>query len=350
MGGDGRKRKVKKTNDKTKKSSQRGGAPATVVVDLHLDLRGLTVLPAGAADPSGRGRPPVVDPPVVPVARAVPTGAAAAAEPATASGPAIALGPVPADQAVDPAGGPVAGRADVAGPSWPLGPHYLRWVEGKGADAWARFKLRSADWYLEALEFAEREVGLDRFVGVEMAIDGVLSSLCAGVDAAAQALLEEVERFAGPSPLRTHRPAADDWTVLVALAEGAGIELASARPVVLAVRGSEDETEGWLTQLQRLRTLAVRRNVLVRRPNVDGAARSRLLEVPGLGQRPVVRYLHATRRRADGLVEALLADVDSLARERQRPGPRAGAGRLPLPDLAARADLLGARWRSSGTR
>lgn len=335
MGGDGRKGGRKR--NKRKKGKRGSAEPATIVVDLHLDLRGLTVLAEG----TGGG----------PVRTAAAIGGATPADALSEPKVATLAGTVEPTTGLDDAAGSArAGRTDevvVAGPRgpvWPLGPHYLRWVEGKGADAWARFKLRAADWYLEALEVAEREVGLDRFVGVEMAIDGVLFSLCAGIDAAAQALLDEVERFAGPSPLRAHRPVGEDWTVLVALAEGAGVELASGRAIHLAVRGDEEDADGWLTELQRLRALAVRRNVLVRRPNIDGAARSRLLDVPGLGQRPVLRYLRRARRRADALVEAMLADLDSLARERARPSPRPGLGRAVLPDLSARADVLGARW------
>ena len=332
-----------------------------------MDLRGLSVVAERAG--ADRGDAPLLDQ----GAPAVGGAAAAQGEPVVAPGPGrepgrpavigTTLAPAPSASSSDlvlasPAPGSEAGRheepgeldealvpgAGPTGPAWPLGPHYLRWVEGKGVDAWARFKLRAAEWYVEALEVAQREVGLDRFVGVEMAIDGALSSLCAGVDAAGHALVEEVERFAGDVPLRSHRPAGGDWTVLVGLAEGVGIELGSARAIDRAVRGDEEDPEGWLPQLQRLRELAVRRNVLVRCPNVDGSGRDRLLDVPGLGQRPVVRYLRKAGRRADGLVEALLADVDSLARERLRPSRRPGVRRQALPDLAKRADVLGARW------
>lgn len=297
---------------KRKKGEQkrREDAPAKIVVDLRFDLRGLTVQ---AADTNR-----------------TPTTAHHAHE----------------DLHLDVTdGAPDATTAEPIplGPSWPLGPHYLRSVEGKGAAAWARFKLHAADWYLEALEDAERKVGLDRFVGVEMAIDGVLASLCAGVDAAAEALVDEIERLVGPTAARAHRRASGDWTVLVAVAQAANFALGSARALEHAVRRDEEGTSGWLTELQRLQSLTLRRNVLVRRPNVAGADRSRLLDVPGLGPRPVLRYLQKARRRTDGLVEILLTDLDDLTDEAQKRRSRSGPPRAGLPDLSARAGLLGPR-------
>lgn len=310
MGGGGRKRQ----KDKQRRSCE----PATIVIDLRVDLH------AGGAVAEAAGAMPAAI--------------------ASADGVVSDCGSDhrPAGEAPDA----ISTAADLAGPPWPLGPHYLRWVEGKGVDAWARFKLRSADWYLDALDVAAQEVGLDRFVGVEMAIDGVLSSLCAGVDAAGHALLDEVERLVGPSALRARRHLGEDWTLFVDLAEEAGIGLGSTRAVRLAVDG-DDEAGGWLTELQRLRALAVRRNVLVRRPNVDGAARSRLLDVPELGQRPVVHYLRKARRRANGLVEALLADVEGLAHERRQLSPRPSHAHGGLKDLSVRAGLPGASRHGS---
>jgi len=229
---------------------------------------------------------------------------------------------------------------------WPIGPHYLRWVEGKGADAWARYKLRAADWYLEALRTIERDVGhLDRYVGVEMAIDGVLASLCAGIDVAGFALLEEVERLVDPGPT-ARSTAPDRWLGAIGLARGAGVELDSAGPLgkALGVVGGE-EPNGWLTQLRELHMVSLRRNLLVRRPSVDGRTGSRVLDVPGLGQRPVVRYLAKAGRRSANLVEAILCDVDRLGGERLRSdqllSPPHGRS---LPDLAARADLIHPSW------
>lgn len=345
----------KKAKKKAKENAKRrSDAPQTsVVVELHLDLRPSALASAGEASSSRGEVERELEREGVRLVDAPPKGAiVAAVAPPEATTPATGDAEGALGARIGPPAVPLGEVADApaveGGPAWPLGPHYLRWVTGKGADAWARYKLKSADWYLKALESAEHEVGLDRHVGVLMAIDGVLSSLCAGVDAAGHALLDEVEHLAGTSGRPLHPvppPVPEDWTGVLALAERVGAELGSARAIAKALGGDEpEEPDGWLSQLRRLQRLAVRRNVLLRRPSVEGGSRSRLLDVPGLGQRPVTRYLETTCRRADGLVEALLADVESLADERLRLTPRPSGGESTLPDLAKRADVLGARW------
>lgn len=317
--GEGRRKKNGKKGKRRKKREDTA-AQVPLRIDFHVHLP--TSAPGEPRQGSLLGEP--YD------AAGVPRGGPAAAAPA----------PEP-----PPTGTERVSLSPSSGPSWPIGPHYLRWVEGKGGDAWARFKLKAADWYLSALESAEAEVGLDRYVGVEMAIDGVLACVLAGVDAAGHALFDEVERFAGPSRRDGEVP---DWSAALAIAEEAGIELACRRAVEKALRGDETgERDGWLTELRRLQRLAVRRNVLVRRPSVDGSSRNRLLDVPGVGQRPVLRHLSRARQRSEALVEAILADVESLGEERLRPGRRQGPG-VPraLPDLAARADVVPSHWRA----
>lgn len=258
----------------------------------------------------------------------------------------VLAGPATAALAAPPAGdgaGGAEGRWDV--PAWPMEPHYLRWVEGKGADAWARLKLKASGWYLEVLEAAERDGGLDRYVGVEMAIDGVLASLCAGIDAAGYALLDEIERFAGPTPGR-RAAVGEDWPEALGIAESLGVDLPSAVALGRALRpAGMAEPEGWLSQLRRLHRLVIRRNVLVRRPSVDGTERGRLLDVPSAGPRPVVRHLTQARRRAETLVEQLLADVEHLQHRHHVPANSAAGGARALRDLSERADVLGARYR-----
>jgi len=61
--------------------------------------------------------------------------------------------------------------------------------------AWVRYKLRSAEWYIQALELVGEEVGFDRYVGVEMALDGALASLCGAFDAAVGGLIHASEEY-----------------------------------------------------------------------------------------------------------------------------------------------------------
>jgi len=228
---------------------------------------------------------------------------------------------------------------------WPVGPHYLRWVDGKGAHAWARFKVKSADWYLGALQITARVAGdVDRYAGVELAIDGTLSSLCAAADAAGCAVLDAVERAAGVPEDERGQLAVDDWGAALEIARAAGISLACERAVAAALEGSGARApEGWLAQLRLLRDRAVRHNVLVRRFSVGGEPPGRFVDVPGLGARRPIEYLKSARTKVAELVELLLSDVDALAHvvppETGHDGPRR-LGPRPLPDLAARAQVL----------
>src|SRR5712691_7922498 len=70
---------------------------------------------------------------------------------------------------------------------WPLGHHYSAITSpgGRPEAQWVAFKLAAAGWYLETLGclFAETK-DLDRFVGVEMALDGFLTAVSSAFDAA----------------------------------------------------------------------------------------------------------------------------------------------------------------------
>jgi hypothetical protein len=243
--------------------------------------------------------------------------------------------------------GPEWGFSHGAGPSWPLGPHYLRWVEGRGVHAWARFKLKSADWYLGVLEAAEREGGLDRYVGVEMAIDGALASLVASIDAAGHGLARELDGCLGPGVVDPQRCV---WEQAVALANERSIDLGCERELARAL-GADASVEGagWLVELRQLKDAAVRHNVLVRPRSLEGHVRGRLLDVPAVGPRPVLAYLSCARRHADGLVEALLGDLAALAGQRHARArePRAQQNQV-LPDLSARAAVVPPKRQGPG--
>lgn len=228
---------------------------------------------------------------------------------------------------------------------WPVGPHYLRWVDGKGVHAWARYKVKSADWYLGALQITARAAGdLDRYAGVELALDGVLGALCAAVDAAGCALLDAVAHASGGPATEWSHLGASEWDGALDIARGAGLSLECERAVLEAVEGTGSRNpEGWLAQLRMLRDRAVRHNVLVRRFSVGGEPPGRFVDVPGLGPRRPVEYLKSTRNRVGELVELLLRDVDALAGAAPPAADEDGSRRLgprPLPDLSARAHVL----------
>jgi len=78
---------------------------------------------------------------------------------------------------------------------WPVGPRYSEWVQADGAPAWVKYKLRSADWYIDRLEEVGSKVGFDRYIGVEMAVDGALAALTAAYDASIRAVIKAVEMY-----------------------------------------------------------------------------------------------------------------------------------------------------------
>jgi hypothetical protein len=234
--------------------------------------------------------------------------------------------------------------------TWPVGPHYLRWVEGKGVHAWARYKLKSANWYRAVLAVAVQEAGdLDRYVGIQMALDGVLTSLCAAVDAAGWGLFAAVELIAsapegGVAEDDDEADVPGDWESVFDLARDRQVALASEAAVIAALEGSGSRSPaGWLAQLRQLRDQAVQHNVLVRRLNVGEELPGRVVDVPGLGPKGPVEYLKSARTEAHELVEALLADIDGLA-EQGSSEPDAGSprrsGPRALPDLSARAGVV----------
>src|SRR5674476_910114 len=83
---------------------------------------------------------------------------------------------------------------------WPAGPTYAEWVGAEGSGAWVLYKLRSSSWYIDRLDEVGKLLGFGRHVGVEMALDGALGSLCGAFDAAVGGIIGAVEQYleAGP--------------------------------------------------------------------------------------------------------------------------------------------------------
>jgi len=63
--------------------------------------------------------------------------------------------------------------------SWPIGPEYTAWVseENDTARAWSMYKLRTAIWYIDILEDLGARPWILRLVGIEMALDGAVTTL-----------------------------------------------------------------------------------------------------------------------------------------------------------------------------
>jgi len=81
------------------------------------------------------------------------------------------------------------GNRDASGPfrpasrrRWPVGERYFEAFPG--AHAWVEYKLAAAQWHWDALREVETAVPeLHRYMGVEMAVDGLLAAASSAIDA-----------------------------------------------------------------------------------------------------------------------------------------------------------------------
>ncbi|SEI96407.1 hypothetical protein SAMN04487917_103148 [Arthrobacter sp. yr096] len=199
---------------------------------------------------------------------------------------------------------------------WPLGPHYGELADGAGPRAWVNYKLHSADWYIETLEAAIAKVGFDRHVGIEMALDGALTSLCAGYDASSAALIGVAERYLQveePTPLWEYKP-----SLLIQLLgrlsqQGLTGDLIGTRSRIKAALVRKETSKGWLTMLQDLRNRPMHNDTLPRHFDaVVGSPTASALNVGGTPTEPV-SYLREAYRDVSNLSGELLDIVDKLA-------------------------------------
>lgn len=128
----------------------------------------------------------------------------------------------------------VLGPVTVKGRTWPLGKEpQIRWPVGpyykelavSDERSWVDYKLVSADWYLAALRRLQPHGRpLDRYLGVEMAIDGVLAAQSSAVDAAVETLVRALERHLATHAIGVHPKIVNqlwkaDWSVVADLAQ-----------------------------------------------------------------------------------------------------------------------------------
>jgi hypothetical protein len=195
---------------------------------------------------------------------------------------------------------------------WPAGPAYWEVVGSEGVRAWVGYKLYAADWYLSRLDslFDGLDV-VDHQLGIEMALDGALHALCSAVDAAAGGVIQAAE-LDNP-PLRPTEPHDYDLRLAATRLRQAG-RLRAARTIDAArVDPRAESPTGWLTQLQRLRAVAVQQSALVPLGrSAEGSAGQMRLEVPGLGKADPRDYLSEVRTKVEAFVKLLLAEVDRL--------------------------------------
>jgi hypothetical protein len=215
---------------------------------------------------------------------------------------------------------------------WPTGPGFDRQLKAKKLKAWANYKMEAADWYLDTLLAMSLQHGrLERVLGVEMAVEGVIQSLCSAFEVMICALTQSREKAAGvPADHRTPRHLVS-WSRLAAAAKVFDIDLASTLSISAALLGEHSEDpEGPLAQLFVLRRRAAVQDPLVKAATTDGGDDALLVDVPGRGPLPLVDYLFEARNLVGELLETILHDVAD-----------AKAGRLYIPasnELRERAE------------
>lgn len=205
---------------------------------------------------------------------------------------------------------PEESQPDAVNVTWPAGPDYAKKIKVKKIKAWARYKLASADWYLNTLQVLGNGGELKRVLGVEMAVDGIVASLCAAFEASVFALTNAVERAAKiPDDRRTPVHLAS-WSNLAAEAKYLEIDLASSLSISASLIGEHSVApQGWLAQLLVLRQRSARQDLLVDHRNNKTQTSELCIDVPGVGPRPLMGYLLETRDLIDEILETVMHDI-----------------------------------------
>lgn len=193
--------------------------------------------------------------------------------------------------------------------AWPMEAEFTLPEKRKGLKAWSHSKLEAAAWYIETLKKMDQEGSATaRSLGVEMAVDGAVFSLCAAFEAMICALTRAVERAAEiPKDHRTPLHLAS-WSKLAAASKVFDIDLASNLSVSDALVGEHaEEPQGFMAQLLVLRRdLALHDLISNAADSPDGARR---IEVPGRGPLPLVDYLTMTLELTGELLETIEHDI-----------------------------------------
>lgn len=213
--------------------------------------------------------------------------------------------------------------SDSAQIRWPVGPHYDAGLEGYPLHAWVQFKLNSAAWYIDALESVGAQVGFQRMTGVEMALDGALTSLCGAFDAAMGGLVTAVDEWAGEGlqhvpPHELSKPThfyarMDVLTSHNRFGEDLQPLADEVRAALRFDRNSPEGPKGWLKQLQFLRNATVHHDTLARHIDLSlggstaKATWSVSIDVEGVEP---VSYLRDARDNVSRLTSRMLAVVD----------------------------------------
>jgi hypothetical protein len=212
-----------------------------------------------------------------------------------------------ADEASPEAAAEIQGTAV----AWPSGPGFESPLKTKKLRARSRAKFAAAGWYVGTLrKLSWSDEPLSHTLGVEMAVDGVVQSLCAAFESELCALTKAIERVAEiPEDRRTPLHLVT-WSKLAAATTVFDIDLASALSISDALVGEHsEEPHGWLAQLLLLRKRLALQDFLVDEDD-EGQHTSRLrINVPGRGALPLVEYLSEVHDLTEELLETIEHDI-----------------------------------------
>lgn len=203
---------------------------------------------------------------------------------------------------------------------WPLGPLYyeLPGADGMNARSWVNYKLTATRWHTGTLGKLIDEAGFQRYIGIEMALDGALASLNGAFDATAAGLIGAAEMYLQK----------DDQELVLTLPYKFNDELLMERlselkrqrldfevdrivedvTAALEIGPDRDHPTGWLQQLRRLRNVPVHQNSAPRHIDVIvGTDTVTGISVAGHGKDPVEYLVDATEK-----VSALTSPVLDL--------------------------------------
>lgn len=200
---------------------------------------------------------------------------------------------------------------------WPAGPHYFDLTGSDGAVAWVRYRVWAADWYTRTLRsIAGPDGNYDRFVGIEMALDGALNSLSSAFDAGTALLIQGAEtalEFNESDRLQVRwyswRNARDLLMNPAIGTDPDGTSNDGVWRVILdvdnALAGEKDPTPiGWLAQLRRFRNQIAHKDTLARRHNIAGPSTVRAL---GGGNLDAFTYLARACDQVHDLTEQMVS-------------------------------------------
>ncbi|MHA7297725.1 hypothetical protein [Pseudarthrobacter sp. MDT3-1] len=204
---------------------------------------------------------------------------------------------------------------------------YYFHLEGAGAmgptpRAWANYKITAARWYIDTLKNIVDHAGFQRYVGVEMALDGALASLNGAFDATVAGLVGAAERYLRKDDeklLLTPSHLINDALFVKRMSELREQNLdfnvaRTAESVAAALEVGPDKNApvGWLQQFRRLRNMPMHQDSAPR--NIDvfvGSDAVTTILVAGHGREPV-EYLEDVTEKIAGLTSPVLDLIEHV--------------------------------------